>query len=162
MYANIQKGFTLIELMIVVALLAIIGAVALPSFGQMINSNRLQAETNEIESFLRYARSQALVSRHSYTVKVDSGHWKVVRGINKTGTVEREYRFSEYIELSKEFKENIVFNANGTSTAKTLFLCPVNTASQSNKIYQIEISNSGMIEVDSITSSDTNQSAKCV
>jgi len=55
-----QHGFTLIELMIVVALLAIISAFALPAFQSFIASNRLTSEANELLSGLNLARSEAV------------------------------------------------------------------------------------------------------
>lgn len=55
-----QHGFTLIELMIVVALLAIISAFALPAFQSFIASNRLTSEANELLAGLNLARSEAV------------------------------------------------------------------------------------------------------
>ncbi|WP_296811383.1 GspH/FimT family pseudopilin [Methyloversatilis sp.] len=55
-----QHGFTLIELMIVVALLAIISAFALPAFQTFIASNRLTSEANELLAGLNLARSEAV------------------------------------------------------------------------------------------------------
>lgn len=60
-----QHGFTLIELMIVVALLAIISAFALPAFQSFIASNRLTSEANELLAGLNLARSEAVrTQRH--------------------------------------------------------------------------------------------------
>ena len=58
-----QHGFTLIELMIVVALLAIISAFALPAFQSFIASNRLTSEANELLAGLNLARSEAVRSQ---------------------------------------------------------------------------------------------------
>ncbi len=55
-----QHGFTLIELMIVVTLLAIISAFALPAFQSFIASNRLTSEANELLAGLNLARSEAV------------------------------------------------------------------------------------------------------
>ncbi|MDY0057436.1 MAG: GspH/FimT family pseudopilin [Methyloversatilis sp.] len=55
-----QHGFTLIELMIVVTLLAIISAIALPAFQGFIASNRLTSEANELLAGLNLARSEAV------------------------------------------------------------------------------------------------------
>lgn len=58
-----QHGFTLIELMIVVTLLAIISAFALPAFQSFIASNRLTSEANELLAGLNLARSEAVRSQ---------------------------------------------------------------------------------------------------
>jgi type IV fimbrial biogenesis protein FimT len=56
-YAN---GFTLVELMVTVAIVAILLAVALPSFQSSFRSNRVATTTNELLASLSLARSEAL------------------------------------------------------------------------------------------------------
>lgn len=55
-----HAGFTIIELMIVVTLLAVLAAFAFPSFQSFIASNRLTAESNELLSGMNLARSEAV------------------------------------------------------------------------------------------------------
>ncbi|WP_018410582.1 GspH/FimT family pseudopilin [Methyloversatilis thermotolerans] len=55
-----QTGFSLIELMIVVVLLAIVAAFAMPAFQSLIASSRLTADTNELIAGLNLARSEAV------------------------------------------------------------------------------------------------------
>ncbi|AOF82911.1 hypothetical protein BSY238_228 [Methyloversatilis sp. RAC08] len=55
-----HAGFTMIELMIVVTLLAVLAAFAFPSFQSFIASNRLTAESNELLSGMNLARSEAV------------------------------------------------------------------------------------------------------
>lgn len=53
-------GFTLIELMITIAVLAITLAVAVPNFQNVINRNRLVASANEAVGALQVARMEAI------------------------------------------------------------------------------------------------------
>jgi len=53
-------GFTLIELMITIAVLAVVLAIAVPSFQGMINRNRLVASGNEVVAALQLARMEAV------------------------------------------------------------------------------------------------------
>lgn len=53
-------GFTLVEMMITVAVLAIVVALAAPSFANLINNNRLTASANEIVGALQTARMEAV------------------------------------------------------------------------------------------------------
>lgn len=53
-------GFTLVELMITLAVAAVVLALAIPSFTSMINSNRLAALSNDIAGSLQLARMEAV------------------------------------------------------------------------------------------------------
>lgn len=55
-----QGGFTLIELMVVLAILAVLLMVAAPSFQDSIRRNRLQSTLSDVASMLSFARSEAV------------------------------------------------------------------------------------------------------
>ena len=54
------KGFSLVELMIVLAVSAMLLAAAVPSFSASIQNNRLTTQVNEIHAGLSLARSEAV------------------------------------------------------------------------------------------------------
>ncbi|MDD2724768.1 MAG: GspH/FimT family pseudopilin [Methylovulum sp.] len=55
-----QIGFTLIELMMTLAIASIVVGIATPSFQSMISNSRLTASTNDFVSALSLARSEAV------------------------------------------------------------------------------------------------------
>lgn len=55
-----SAGFTLIELMVVVALVAIVITLAVPSFREIIARNRLEGVAGEFFTDLQYTRSEAV------------------------------------------------------------------------------------------------------
>jgi type IV fimbrial biogenesis protein FimT len=63
-----RNGFTLIELVITIALLAILIGMALPSFRATIQNNRMTAQANEMVTALQFARSEALKRSAPVTV----------------------------------------------------------------------------------------------
>lgn len=63
-----QQGFTLVELMVVVALVAILATIATPSWNRMIVSNRIRAAVNDWTLSAQFARSEALRRNESVTL----------------------------------------------------------------------------------------------
>jgi len=60
MYSRRSKGFTLVELMITVAVVAILAAIAFPSFQSVLRSNRVANASNEAAGLVALARSEAI------------------------------------------------------------------------------------------------------
>lgn len=73
------SGFTLIELLITMAVIVIVATIAVPSFQNMINNNRLSTDFNQVLTAVSYAKSEAAKRRTNVTVLfgVDGGGWKV-------------------------------------------------------------------------------------
>ncbi|WP_250656788.1 GspH/FimT family pseudopilin [Alkalimarinus coralli] len=53
-------GFTLVELMVTLAVAAILLSIAVPSFSSFIQNNRITSATNHLVAHLQYARSEAV------------------------------------------------------------------------------------------------------
>lgn len=63
-----NTGFTLIELMVTLSVMAILLAIAVPSFQSFMLNNRLAASTNDLASALAMARSEAVKRATRVTV----------------------------------------------------------------------------------------------
>ncbi len=97
--ASAQSGFSLIELLIVLVLLGIFAAIAMPNFQRLIASNRLESATDELISQLQFARSEAVVNNRLVTVENTSGQsqrWDLGLRIYTAGdfTANRTYNTS--------------------------------------------------------------------
>lgn len=57
---NCETGFTLVELMVTVAIVGILAAIAMPNFQSMIQANRIQSAAAEFQAGLALARTEAI------------------------------------------------------------------------------------------------------
>lgn len=112
-----NAGFTLIELMIVIVLVAIFITVGVPSFQNLVSDNRLSTQTNRLVSSLQLARSEALKLRTPVSVcrstdgatcagaGVWESGWLVFVDTNGNGDVDGE---------------QIILNSSGLGSGNTL------------------------------------------
>jgi len=80
-------GFTLTELMITVAIIGILSSIAVPSFQDMIERNRLKEAVEGLKSDLMFARTEAIKRSTDVTVSRktgDAGAWCYGLTINAT------------------------------------------------------------------------------
>lgn len=72
-----SRGFTLVEAMVVIALIAIISAIAVPSYQAMVENNRQTSARNSLVGAFQLARSEAVLRRKQVTVTTSGEFWEV-------------------------------------------------------------------------------------
>jgi len=112
-----SQGLTLVELLIVIAIAAIIAQLSLPEFSDVMKNNRSTANINELQTSLGFARTEAVM--HNSTVVLcksrngtacqDSGDdwtdgWIVFADSNRDGAVSKgEKIFNVQGQLEESF-----------------------------------------------------------
>jgi type IV fimbrial biogenesis protein FimT len=77
-----QTGFSITELMVVVAIVAILMGIAVPSYRYITNSYRMSAEINGLLGDLQYARSEAIKEGQTVTACVSNDGTTCAGGVN--------------------------------------------------------------------------------
>ena len=132
-----QRGVTLAEVLIAVAVIGIIAAIAVPSYQETIERNRLKQASESLLADVLYARTEAIKKSVDLTMTIDAGTpW--CYGINDDNTAcdcatagscaLKAVAGSEFQGISLDADDSVTFsfrrgtaNAMGTTLSSTNF-----------------------------------------
>lgn len=116
------RGFTLIELMITVAILVILAAVATPSMTKLIATQRVKSAAGDLHMALLKTRSEAIKRNAAVTLKAATGGWgsgwTVVDPANPSGTPLLSHTSPSGVSVTTSVTD-VVYNGTGRTTAGT-------------------------------------------
>lgn len=116
--ARNERGFTLIELMVTIVVLAIVLALAVPSFQSVVDGSRVRGTTSELITALNTARAHAINFRSSVTLAPQSGSnwnsgWRLSFPTGSSRETE-DFHAPEYTTVTlTQGASNLVFTARG-------------------------------------------------
>lgn len=152
-----QSGFTLIELMLAIVVLAILAAIGVPTFRSLILNNQVTAEANAFVSTLNIARSEAVKRRGDVTLTATSGNdwekgWSVTSAGGETLRVQQAFEGGSTlrgVDVGGNSVTSIVFDSggflSGGNAPLTFDLC--NSEARQEK--QVSVVAGGRINLDS-------------
>ena len=171
------QGFTLVELMVTVVIVAILGGVIAPSFSTFIKDNRLSNQINTLIGAIHYSRGEAASRRTIITMCASSNGsncngtnswesgWIIFSDGNNTGNAiidgdDELILFQEALEGGNTLRESgfsfstgkLHFNANGflydsDPSAGTMTLCDDRGSSEAKAIV-VNISGTSRLATD--------------
>ncbi|MFC0327082.1 GspH/FimT family pseudopilin [Halomonas organivorans] len=113
-----NRGVTLLELLVTVAIVVVLASVSIPSFQRMMADNRLMASYNDVLVGLNVARSEAIKRRQEVTFDVTSstpwGYQVKVDGMESPVRVRRADEGTVSLD-DEDF--SVTFDALGKATS---------------------------------------------
>lgn len=154
-------GFTLIELMVTLAVIAITLSIGVPSFQGIVSDNRMSGAANNLIGAMNVARSEAIKRGRSVNVTASSGDW------SNGGSVIVQPRLgtTDAAETIRRFDATTGMTISGSSTtysflpsgffslaaAEAITICDAARTGETGR--KITVSTSGRMAVSHVTCS---------
>lgn len=124
-----ERAFTLIELMVTIAILAIIATLAAPNLSQMLHNTKVNTSSGDILSFLQQSRTEAIRLGKTVTVcgssdgssclSANKTNWSTGLIATHSGSTTPIQKLTfDSSQLSVTGPEIITFNTFGSTTAE--------------------------------------------
>jgi type II secretion system protein H len=136
-HRKINSGFTLVEILLVVILLAVVAGLAIPNLGRSLTGTMLNDSTQQIAYLMRYAQMKAMSQNKIYQLVFSDDRtqfWLVHEAEKKEGASDKDKfirldgRWGRTWTVPEELKvvapqEKINFAADGTIEKLRISVC---------------------------------------
>lgn len=137
-------GFTLVELMVTCAVIAIVAVVGLPAITWLINAGRLQGQASDLSASLQLARSEAVRRNASVSVCASGdgstcdGTWtNLITVVDSDDEVLNVLAVRPPVQVSGS-ATSITYRPNGFTTAVSFTVCiPTDSPKQNQRVVSV-------------------------
>ncbi len=146
-----NRGFTLVELLVTIAVITIIVSLGVPMYGQFTQSSALSGRSSDLVSAINYARSEAVTRRSTVSLEELAGSWGngwQVRDVDAdTVLMTIDNRGQTRVALAEAANlEGIEFDADGRVSADAVFVLSTCTAYSGDQ-RRIAVSRFGRVQL---------------
>ena len=134
-----NSGFTLIELMVTIAVLAIIVGIAAPSFGTQLANQRVKSTTTTLANALKEAKAESIIRRQNLTFTYDDNGTNA--GSIKIGSIS-SYSYSDKSIITNSPSTNpITFEPSKRVDSTVYTICDNNAAATPRQVIISKLAN---------------------
>ncbi|MBU4463391.1 MAG: GspH/FimT family pseudopilin [Proteobacteria bacterium] len=127
---NKQSGFTLIELIVIIAIVAVFAGIAVPNFLSYMPKHRLNGAARQVMGDLMAARMKAVKENTTVTVAWVSDHEYKISTTSEEKTINIQSNYRD-VTIVGSFTD-ISFYSRGTSNLRSITL--TNSAGSTKKV----------------------------
>lgn len=148
MLVNKQRGFSIIELMVVIAIVGILAAIATPSFRNILATTRIKTASADIHLSLTRARSEAIKRNTNITVTAADAGW--LAGWTITNDIETHAAIPG-TAITISGPGTITFTPNGRATTNPIKISLTSTETVIARCISVSLSGQPIIKPEACT-----------
>ncbi|WP_296237968.1 pilus assembly FimT family protein [Psychrobacter sp. UBA5136] len=127
-----SSGFTLIELMVTIAVLAIIVSIAAPNISAQLANQRVKSTTAILENALKEARAESLIRRQDIKVGIDDNEHMIKIELKDTSsTIVASYSYNTKSTITGN---DVEFQSYKIANEETITICDSNLAAATRQV----------------------------
>lgn len=137
-----SAGFTLIELMVTIAVLAIIVSIAAPNMSTQLANQRVKSTTATIENALKEAKAESVIRRQDVTLTYNSASTPKTLTLTANGTELSKFSIAgqSTVTITPTTATGVIFRSNKTISGSSSVVYTICDSNNKAAPRQIEVS----------------------